>query len=179
MRIISGKYKGRVIHPPKGLPTRPTTDFAKTGLFNILRSRIDFSSTRVLDLFSGTGNIALEFISEGAASVFAVDKNYNCIQFIAKVKRELNIENLEFQKADVFKFLSIEPPKPFDLVFADPPYDLPDMERIHQLVTDNRWLSDGGLLIIEHGSQTNLSGLKGFESQRTYGNVNFSIFSKD
>ena len=176
MRIISGKYKGRTLHPPSSLPTRPTTDFAKTGLFNLLNSRLDLEGIRVLDLCCGTGNITFEFASRGAEHITCVDQHAGCLKYISSVCRELGIDNVKTWKTDIFRFIEKTPEK-FDLVFCDPPYDAPWIEQISEQVFAKGILKVGGLLIVEHGPQTDLSGQRHFSERRTYGNVNFSIFS--
>lgn len=174
MRIIGGLHKGKVIKVTKDLPVRPTTDFAKEGLFNILSNKIDFEGLKVLDLFSGTGHISLEFGSRGAQHLVAVDKHFKCVGFLKSMSRELKLPIL-VTKADVFEFLQ-KASASFDLIFADPPYDLPNIAEIHRLVFQNNLLAKDGLLIIEHGSKTDLSALPGFTALRNYGNVNFSFF---
>lgn len=174
MRIIGGKHKGRAIKTPRDLPVRPTTDFAKEALFNILNNRLDFEDLRVLDLFSGTGNISLEFASRGASAVEAVDKNFRCAAFL---KSEANTLSLPVHtiKEDVFRFLS-HCSAQYDLIFADPPYDLPGIEKIPQLVFEKSLLKEGGMLIVEHGPGTKLHEEPQFAEHRKYGNVNFSFF---
>ncbi len=174
MRIIGGIHKGRVLKVPLGLPLRPTTDFAKEALFNILANKIDFESIRVLDLFSGTGHISLEFASRGAKEVVSVDKNFKCIGYLKAAARELNLK-VNTVKYDVFTFLNNGGTN-FDLIFADPPYDLEGIPDIHQKIYEKKILSPEGLLIIEHGSRTKLDHLEGFIELRKYGNVNFSFF---
>lgn len=177
MRIINGTYKGKVINAPKNLPVRPTTDFAKEGLFNILSNEFNIDSLEVLDLFSGTGNIAFEFASRGAKKVTCIDVNYHCIKFIKKCIRDLNINNLIVFKNDVFKYLK-QYKQSFDIIFADPPYDLEEIPVIAQLVFDNQLLNEGGWLIIEHDKRTDISDHPHFFKLRKYGNVNFSIFQQ-
>lgn len=174
MRIINGTHKGRVIKVPKDLPVRPTTDFAKEGLFNMLNNKINFDETKVLDLFSGTGHISLEFASRGSKDILAVDKHFKCVGFLKATSKELKLE-VDTIKSDVFDFLKNCHQK-FDLIFADPPYDLENIPTIHQLVTDKQLLNQNGILIIEHGPRTNLENLQGFVQKRSYGNVNFSFF---
>lgn len=174
MRIIGGKFKGRTFRLPKGLPVRPTTDFAKEGLFNILTNRIDFESCEVLDLFSGTGHISLEFSSRGAKSVTAVDSNFRCAGFLRSTAEELDLP-IQAIKSDVFLHLKATQVK-YDLIFADPPYDLPNIAEIQTIVFEKKLLLPGGLLIIEHGPKTKLEDLPGFKEHRKYGNVNFSFF---
>lgn len=176
MRIIGGTHKGKTIKLPKDLPVRPTTDFAKEALFNILANRIDFENTEVLDLFSGTGHISLEFASRGSKSNVSVDKNFKCVGFLKNTSKELNF-NINAIKSDVFDFLQKCNLK-FDLIFADPPYDLEEIPIIHALVFQHNLLKENGILIIEHGPKTKLGELDGFTQHRKYGNVNFSFFQK-
>lgn len=176
MRIIGGTYKGKVIKLPKDLPVRPTTDFAKEGLFNILANKIDMDGLSVLDLFSGTGHISLEFASRGAGSITGVDKSFKCAGFLRSISKELNF-NINAIKSDVFDFLK-NCPSTFDLVFADPPYDMEEIPKIHELVFEKNLLNENGILIIEHGPKTKLEHLSGFTQHRKYGNVNFSFFIK-
>lgn len=175
MRIIGGTYKGKQLLTPKNLPVRPTTDFAKEGLFNILNNRLDFEDLTVLDLFAGTGNISLEFASRGAARVYAIDKHTACVQFIRDTAKQLKLGMVSPERADVFKYLE----KPFvavDLIFADPPYELGNIPDIHELVFVNDWLKPGGTLIIEHGPKTKLDDKPHYTDTRKYGNVHFSFF---
>lgn len=155
---------------------RPTTDFAKEGLFNILNNRIDLEGANLLDLFSGTGHISLEFASRGAGTVTAVDENFKCVGFLRSAASDLDAP-INTIKSDVFTFLKSATGS-FDLIFADPPYDLPNIPEIHQLVMEKGLMAENGWLIIEHGPRTNLSQLAGFKDQRKYGNVNFSFFQK-
>ena len=174
MRIIGGTHKGKTIKVPKDLPVRPTTDFAKEGLFNILSNKLDFENLSVLDLFSGTGHISLEFASRGARTIVGVDKHFKCSGFLKSISKELNF-NINSIKNDVFDFLKKSTLK-FDLIFADPPYDLNEIPDIHKLIFERELLNENGLLIIEHGSKTKLENLNGFTQHRKYGNVNFSFF---
>lgn len=174
MRIIGGIHRGKTIHVKKGLDVRPTTDFAKEGLFNILNNKIDFEGLEVLDLFCGTGNIAFEFASRGS-NVTSIDKNVDCVRFVSSTSKDLKL-NINVSKGDVFKFLKTLTYK-YDLIFADPPFILENIPEIHQWVFQNNLLKEGGWLIIEHGPTTNLSELPHFFEQRKYGNVNFSFFT--
>lgn len=175
MRIISGEYKGKRLSPPKNLPVRPTTDFAKEGLFNVLQNRLYFEDISVLDLFAGTGNISLEFASRGCKSVKSVDLNFKCVDFIKKTAKSLNFEQLLAYKSNVFKFLTSNK-ESFDLVFADPPYDLEEIESIPNFVFENNKLKEDGILIVEHSKSTDFSNHERFTETRKYGNVNFSFF---
>ena len=175
MRIIGGAMGGRVLHPPRNLPVRPTTDFAKTALFNILASRIDMEQCNVLDLCCGTGSISFECASRGAKNVTAVDVHVNCVKFVNDTAKLMGMQNLKAFKGDSFKF--IESAKaPFDFIFADPPYDVGWIEEISTFVFRHNILSPQGILVVEHGGKTNLSSARNFNEKRSYGNVNFSIF---
>lgn len=176
MRIISGKFRGRRIITPPNLPVRPTTDLAKESLFNILRNQIDFEQISVLDLFAGTGSISFEFISRGAQRVTSVDKDEKCIDFMKKTQTELKINNLFALRQDVFVFLGRSQMK-FDLVFADPPYDLKQFKIIPNLVLDN-FLVEGGFFILEHPKEYSFKNHPMFSDQRNYGKVNFTFFEK-
>jgi 16S rRNA (guanine(966)-N(2))-methyltransferase RsmD len=174
MRIIGGTCKGRPLHPPKGLPVRPTTDFAKEALFNILNNQLDFEGIKVLDLFAGTGNMSLEFASRGA-QVTAVDANGKCCSWMKNAATQLQLP-VQVHKGDVFVFLN-HSPQAYDLIFADPPYDLPQLLQLPEIIFSKGWLSPEGLLILEHGKQTPTGGLPHFSRERKYGNVHFSFFT--
>lgn len=177
MRIIGGKFKGRKFNPPAGKwPTRPTTDFAKEGLFNILTNVFDFSEIKVLDLFGGTGSIAYELISRGCSEVTYVDKHYPCIAYVKKTKNLLEIdEELKIIKSDAFKFIS-KSTDTFDLIFADPPYAHRDLQTIPDLVFDNHLLQEGGWLILEHDNKSDFESHPRFFRKQKYGNNIFSFF---
>ena len=176
MRIISGKYKGRRLNPPKKLPVRPTTDMVKEALFNILNNRIYFNKLSVLDLFSGTGSISFEFASRGTENITAVDQDYGCVKFISKTTEEFNMP-INVIKSDAFKYLQSCDHK-YTIIFADPPYDFSDdlFKKIHNLVFQNNLLDNEGLLIIEHSKHTDLSQLENYDSSRNYGGNMFSFF---
>lgn len=176
MRIISGTFKGRRIQAPKTLPVRPTTDMSKEALFNILNNQFDFSELKILDLFSGTGNISYEFASRGSKPITSVDANFGCVQFIRRTAAEFDMD-IHPIKSDVFSFLE-KAKGSFDIIFADPPYDLPqkDFEKISLLVFQNELLSEDGLMIIEHSKHTNLDHLSHFSYQKNYGGSVFSFF---
>lgn len=177
MRIIGGEHKGRLIRAPKNMRVRPTTDQAKEGLFNILNNYFDFEGLEVLDLFAGTGNIAYEFVSRGASQVVAIEQNFACFRFIRKTAKDLDLENLKVQKTNVFRYLNYAY-QDFDIIFADPPYDMRELEQIPELVFENNWLKAGGWLIIEHDKSHDFSNHLYFIQHRLYGKVNFSIFGK-
>ena len=179
MRIIRGFLKGKRFSTPPNFPSRPTTDFAKEGLFNVLENQIDFEEKKVLDLCAGTGNISFEFISREAGNLTAVDMNSNCLRFITKNAAELGIkEHLETIKADILFYLR-KTERKFDLIFADPPYDYKFHHEIAEIVFERNLLVEGGLLIIEHGRHTKLEDKKHFDLVRQYGNVYFSFFRKE
>lgn len=175
MRIIGGSHRGRHLHPPKGLLVRPTTDLAKESLFNILNNRIDFEDLRVLDLFAGTGNISLEFASRGAAQVVAVEMNHRCTEFISKASKDLGFENVYIVKANVFHYLRSVKRK-FDLIFADPPYEMKEISTLPSLIYDHGLLANEGWLILEHDSSVNFAEHEAFREERHYGKVHFSFF---
>lgn len=178
MRIISGSHKGKRLTAPRNLPVRPTTDFAKEGLFNILQHRIDMYESSVLDLFSGTGNIAYECASRGAESVTAVDGHYGCVKFISQTSEELEF-NITPIKSDVFKYLD-KTKESFSFIFADPPYNI-EIQQLSDIVNKiftNDLLEEDGFLIIEHTKHTDLSLLSRFEESRKYGGSVFSFFPK-
>jgi len=177
LRIIGGKFKGRIIKPPQGLPARPTTDFAKEALFNVLANRIDFEEIHVLDLFSGTGNISFEFASRGAKSINIVEKNAKSIFFMKSEFEKLNFNNVNFNRSDVLSYLKSSQ-QSFDLIFADPPFQNFNHSELHQIIIESSLLNEDGLLIIEHQKKTNLSELKHYKETKNYGNVSFSFFFK-
>lgn len=177
MRIISGKYKGRAITPPRNLRARPTTDFAKENLFNVLSNLMDFEACDVLDLFAGTGSISYEFASRGARSVTSVEINAVHHDFIRRTAVQLGIENLYAVKANVFRYLK-SCPKQFDLIFSDAPYDLEGSEQVIKQVLENDLLRNGGLLIFEHSKKMDFSSYPEFWQLRSYGSVQFSFFKK-
>ncbi len=178
MRIIGGSLKGLRLNPPKNLPVRPTTDLAKEALFNILLNQIEFDNINVLDLFSGTGNISLEFASRGARQVVAVDRSVQCIHYLKDTARQHKLEQIKTFKADVLKYLQLETDQ-YDLVFADPPYDLNQIPEIPKIIFEKNLVAPGGLLIVEHQSMQNLSQHPAFVDQRKYGYTSFSFFKND
>lgn len=177
MRIIGGIYKGKQLVTPKNLPVRPTTDFAKEGLFNILNNKIDFEDLNVLDLFCGTGNISLEFASRGAKKIVAIDKHSPCLNFVRDTAKALKLNAIYTERGDVFKYLEKAHAR-YDLVFADPPYELDNIAAIHDLVYQQGLLNPEGILVIEHGPKTDLCGKEHYLETRKYGNVHFSFFQK-
>ena len=175
MRIISGKYKGRRIDASNKVIARPTTDFAKEGLFNLLNNRIDFEDIIVLDLFSGTGSISIEFISRDCREAIAIELSEKNGAYIRKACQELKIDNLTLIKTDVFKFLPSCKTK-FDVIFADPPYELKNLTEIPDLIFKYDLLKENGILILEHSAKNKFETHPRFNFHRNYGNVNFSFF---
>jgi len=179
VRIISGKLKSFRFNPPKGFPSRPTTDFAKEGLFNMLENQFSLIDLEILDLYTGTGNISFEFASREAGNITSVDKNFKCIRFIKEFSKKHGIDDhLKAFKEDAFRFLSSNS-KQFDLIFADPPFDDDIHDKLISAVFDNNSLTDNGVFILEHNKHTDLSSSEYFESSRKYGHVVFSFFSKN
>lgn len=177
MRIISGQYKGRAINPPRNLRARPTTDFAKENLFNVLGNIVDFEECDVLDLFSGTGSISYEFASRGVKSITSVEINGVHHSFIRKTVAELGIRNLYAVKANAFLYLR-SCPKKFDIIFSDAPYDLEGSEQVIDLVMGGDLLTEDGFLVFEHSKGKEFSEHPNFWQQRSYGSVQFSFFKK-
>jgi len=176
MRIISGKHKGRRLVAPKNLPVRPTTDMCKESLFNILNNYFNFHGLKVLDLFSGTGNISYEFGSRGAGPITSVDGDFGCVNFIKKTATDLDLD-ITALKSDVFKFLE-KSKTSYDIIFADPPYDLgqEQFEKIIQLIFENELLEEEGMLIVEHSKHTKLDHMMNFSFAKNYGGSVFSFY---
>ena len=175
MRIISGKYGRRRFDVPNNISARPTTDMARENLFNVLGNLIDMEGKTVLDLFAGTGAMSFEFLSRGCAQVTAVEKARVQCNFIKKVQKLLGDDNLTLVRGDVFKFVATCR-QSFDIIFADPPYDLERFGEIPQLILDSPLVHDGTLFIMEHPREHDFSALPHFSQQRVYGKVNFSLF---
>jgi 16S rRNA (guanine966-N2)-methyltransferase len=176
VRIISGKYKGRRITAPKNLPVRPTTDMSKEALFNILNNHFNFSELKILDLFSGTGNISYEFGSRGCADITSIDGDMGCVNFIKKTAKEFDL-NITAIKSDVFKFLEKHKAS-YDIIFADPPYGMEqkDFEKLIELVFESNLLDDEGMLIVEHSKHTKLNHLEHFSFEKNYGGSVFTFY---
>lgn len=176
MRIISGKLGGRRFTPPAHMPhTRPTTDVAKEGLFNILQNRIDFEHLKCLDLFGGTGSISYELISRGASHVTIVEKDNKQVQFIQHTSTQLGIDSIKIVKQDVFHYLD-HCQEQFDFIFAGPPYALTSIDRIPGVIFEKRILTTGGLFVLEHTPRNSYINYEGFERERNYGTTVFSFF---
>lgn len=176
MRIISGKYKGRRIFPPKGLPVRPTTDMSKEALFNVLNNHFSFEGLKILDLFAGTGNISFEFASRGSTPITSVDADFGCVKFIKQVAAEYDF-NIAATRSDVFTFLEKNKTS-YDIIFADPPYalDQKTFEKIILLVFEKGLLQEDGMMVIEHSKYTKLDHMIHFSFKKSYGGSIFSFF---
>ncbi len=179
MRIISGKFKGRRISPPKGLPVRPTTDMSKEALFNVLNNHFSFEGLKILDLFAGTGNISYEFASRGCTPITSVDADFGCVKFIKQVATEYDF-NIAATKSDVFTFLEKNKTS-YDIIFADPPYalDQKTFEKIVLLIFEKELLNQEGMMVIEHSKYTKLNHMENFSFQKSYGGSIFSFFELD
>ena len=177
MRIIGGTLKGRVIYPVN-LVARPTTDFAKEGLFNILANEYDFATLHVLDLFGGSGSISFEFASRGSPLVTCVEMNAAHASFIKKTAIQLNLNAIRVVRHNVFDFISICK-QTYDLVFADPPFDLHHLEMLPKKIEKAQLLHSGGVFIIEHHASFDFSRSTGYQRIKKYGNVHFTFFSFD
>lgn len=175
MRIITGQFKGRHFDIPRTFKARPTTDFAKENIFNVLNGYIDFDGITALDLFAGTGSISLELVSRGCKEVVSVEKDRDHARFIADCMKKINAENDILIRGDVFRFLKSCHQK-FDLIFADPPYVLPELDTLPDLVFEHDLLAADGVFVFEHGKHNDFSAHPRFKEHRSYGSVNFSIF---
>lgn len=175
MRIITGIYKGRHFDIPKTFKARPTTDFAKENIFNVLTGKIDFEGATALDLFSGTGSISLELLSRGCSQVVSVELDREHHAFIRQCLKKLGDENCIALRGDVFRFMK-SCRQQFDFIFADPPYALERLPEIPDLVLNNGILKDGGIFVFEHGEKNDFSAHPRFVEHRSYGSVNFSLF---
>lgn len=175
MRIIRGKYGRRRFDVPSNITARPTTDFARENIFNVLENMLDFDGIDALDLFAGTGAVSFEMLSRDAAHVTAVEKAGTQQRFIRKVAAELGADNFSLVNGDALRYID-SAPKAFDLVFADPPYDMPGFADVPRKVLESGLLKPGSVFIIEHSRNHDFSTLPHFVDHRTYGSVNFSIF---
>lgn len=175
MRIIRGKYGKRRFNVPHNITARPTTDFARENIFNVLENIIDFEGKSALDLFAGTGAISYEFLSRGCSPVVAVEAAQTQVGFIRSVKEKLGDGNLKIVRGDAFRFAA-SCRESFDIVFADPPYNHPRFAEIPEIILSSRIVRPGTTVVVEHSSSHNFSNLPGFREQRAYGSVNFSIF---
>lgn len=175
MRIVGGKYKGRIITPPSSFKARPTTDFAKENLFNVLNNMEDIEECDVLDLFGGTGAIAYEFASRGAKKVTCVEMDFHHSRFISQTVEKLGIDNMSVVKTNVFVFLK-RVKASWDIIFADPPYALEGIDELPNIIFEREMLNPDGLFIFEHSGDKDFSNHPHFVEKREYGSVNFSFF---
>lgn len=176
MRIIGGEFKSRIFNPGKNFKARPTTDFARENLFNILNNRLEFENTKVLDLFAGTGSISFEFASRGCQNVTCVELNRMHFAFICTVIEKLGLKKvIRPINSDAFRF-SEKTREQYDLIFADPPYDLNRLSEIPDLIIHNNLLNQHGIIILEHGKNNDFSMHPCFFELRVYGSVHFSFF---
>lgn len=177
MRIIGGRFGSRRFNPPaNNWPTRPTTDYAKEALYNILQHKIDFEETKMLDLFGGTGNHCYEFLSRGSNDVTYVDSFGKCVAFVKKTAKELEVEDeLTIIKSDVFRFIKSCTDQ-FDFIFADPPYHIKTLSQLPDLILEQNLLTDNGILVIEHDRNNNFEDHDRNTDVRKYGGCMFSFF---
>ncbi|MBI2275486.1 MAG: methyltransferase domain-containing protein [Chitinophagaceae bacterium] len=179
MRIISGKWGGRRIHPPAKMPhTRPTTDIAKEGLFNILQNRMVFEGIKTLDLFGGTGCISYELASRGAADMTVVEKDNTMHAFIRKNMDLLGAENVKILKMDVFTYLNTCT-ESFDFIFAGPPYALGSIDELPKIIVAKKLINPGGFFVLEHTPRNQYENFAGFSFVRNYGSTLFSFFVRE
>jgi len=176
VRITGGVWRGRRLKPMKSFKGRPTTDFAREGLFNLLRTRVDLEGAKVLDLFAGTGMVGVECASRGAKSVVAIEKQRQACTYIKWCYDELGFEEARVLNANVFKYLDSAVGS-YDLIFADPPYDLKDLSKLPSAVRESGLVAGDGLFVLEHGDSYSFAGEDGFVEMRNYGHVHFSFFT--
>jgi len=177
VRIISGIYKGKQIFPPSNFKARPTTDFVKEALFNILENHLIIEELSVLDLFAGTGSISYEFASREAKRITTVEMNPNHFKFIRSTVNELDMDQVNTIRSDVYKIIK-NPWEAYDLIFADPPFDLKDLEKLPEIILESKLLDKDGWLILEHPTKIKFNHIPALFDHRNYGNVNFSFFKK-
>lgn len=176
MRIIGGEHGGRKFNPPNKMPhTRPTTDIAKEGLFNILQNNLDFAELKTLDLFGGTGSISYELASRGVTDLTVVEKDNAMYEFIKKTSSALRLENFNVVKSDVFRFIQQCPDK-FDFIFAGPPYALTAIDDLPKLIFDKHLLNKNGWFVLEHTPRNDYKTFPFYKTERNYGTTVFSIF---
>ena len=175
MRIIRGKFGRRRFDVPTNITARPTTDFARENIFNVLENLVDFEDCDALDIFAGTGAVSFEFLSRECRSVTAVEKARTQQSFIAKVAKELGVDNFTLVRGDALHFIDAAPGK-YDLVFADPPYDMEGFGEIPGKILNSGMLKPGAVFVMEHSKKYDFSDLPHFREHRAYGSVNFSIF---
>jgi 16S rRNA (guanine(966)-N(2))-methyltransferase RsmD len=176
MRIVGGELGGRKFNPPNKMPyTRPTTDVAKEGLFNILENNLDISALKTLDLFGGTGSISYELASRGAMDQTIVEKDAQMYEFIKKTAQQLQLVHLKIIKTDVFRFIQ-QCTEKFDFIFAGPPYALTNIDDLPQLIFEKKLLNHKGWFVLEHTPRNDYKGFPFYKAERNYGTTVFSIF---
>lgn len=175
MRVVSGIYRHRHFEVPRTFKARPTTDFAKENLFNVLANRIDLDGATALDLFSGTGSISLELLSRGCSRVISIEKDRDHYAFIRKVMETVGTQNSLVINGDVFKYLE-RCQEQFDFIFADPPYQLPELGDIPEIILSHNLLKPDGIFVLEHGEKYDFKDNPHFRQMRVYGSVHFSFF---
>ena len=175
MRIIAGSLKGRRLNPPTTLPVRPTTDMARESLFNILNNYEDYEDCTVLDLFAGTGAVSMEFVSRGVKEVTSIDINNLCTDFIKSAAQQFGVKNLHVVRTDVFDLIK-RAYKKFDIIFADPPYALENLDQLPDLIFNHNLLTEDGIFILEHPREYQFENHPHFWQHRNYGKVNFTFF---
>lgn len=175
MRIITGQYKGRHFDVPRTFKARPTTDFAKENIFNVLNAYIDFDGARALDLFSGTGSISLELLSRGCQQVVSVEADRDHHAFIKQCLSKLCVDNCIAIRGDVFRFIKTCREQ-YDFIFADPPYSLKELPTLPDLIINQGMIAPGGIFVFEHGKDYDFTSHPNFVEHRSYGSVNFSLF---
>jgi len=178
MRIITGKYKGRHFEIPRSFKARPTTDFAKENIFNVLVQYVDFDGATALDLFSGTGSISLELVSRGCSQVVSVEMDRDHHRFIQDCLKKLQTDTCIPIRGDVFRFLK-SCKQQYDLIFADPPYALKELATLPDVIFEKQLLKAEGIFVLEHGKDHDFSSHPHFKEHRQYGSVNFSIFTTE
>ena len=176
MRIITGIYKGRHFDIPRSFKARPTTDFAKENIFNVLMQYVDFEDAQALDLFSGTGSISLELVSRGCRQVVSVELDRDHHRFIQECLKKLNTDKCVPIRGDVFRFLK-SCKQQYDFIFADPPYALKELPQIPDIIFERQLLTEEGLFVFEHGKDYDFSNHPHFLEHRSYGSVNFTLFT--
>lgn len=176
MRIIAGNLRGRRLNPPSSLPVRPTTDMARESLFNILNNYVDYEECTVMDLFAGTGAVSLEFVSRGAKEVTSIDVNAQCTDFIKTSAKQFGVNNIRVVRSDVFDLIK-RAYKKFDIIFADPPYALEDLDKLPDLIFEHKLLTEDGIFILEHPREYQFNEHPHFWQHRNYGKVNFTFFA--
>ena len=176
MRIITGIYKGRHFDIPRTFKARPTTDFAKENIFNVLMQYVDFEDAQALDLFSGTGSISLELVSRGCKQVVSVELDRDHHRFIQECLKKLNTDKCVPIRGDVFRFLK-SCKQQYDFIFADPPYALKELPQIPDIIFERQLLTEEGLFVFEHGKDYDFSAHPHFLEHRSYGSVNFTLFT--